>query len=242
MVRIKQRAPYYCNLKLQLLFMVVWGHLVEDELSSIPLLETIYRLVYLVHMPLFVFLTGFFLKNRDQCLSQLRRAALLYLAAQSAAAAVEIWMGEAISLLIPVWHLWYLLSLVWWAGLAWLLLGLLERFPALRTPVGKGGVILLSAAMSLLSGCWAGRFLSLGRTLAFLPWLVLGLLCPREIDWGRHRILGLGGLVLALELFLWTGGRYRRLFSTGLTLMAVERGRSSGCCAVSWRWDWVCFC
>lgn len=45
-VQIKRRAPYYCNRKLLLLLLVVWGHLAEETMPAIPLLETVYRLVW----------------------------------------------------------------------------------------------------------------------------------------------------------------------------------------------------
>ena len=60
---VKLRNAYYCNLKLLLIFLVVYGHAIEPSISEDPSLYRIYRLIYLFHMPLFAFLSGLFVKS-----------------------------------------------------------------------------------------------------------------------------------------------------------------------------------
>ena len=70
---IRSREALYCNLKLFLIFLVVYGHLIEGAIGQSERFALQYRIIYLFHMPLFVFLTGLFLKSKEQCASQGRR-------------------------------------------------------------------------------------------------------------------------------------------------------------------------
>lgn len=77
-ITIKSRESGYCNLKLLLMFLVIYGHLIEPCISQNKILYEIYRIIYTVHMPLFVFLSGLFLKNAKSCLIQAKKAAIYY--------------------------------------------------------------------------------------------------------------------------------------------------------------------
>ena len=197
---MKERAAYLCNLKLALLVLVVLGHSLEQTGGRGSLL---YRGIYLFHMPLFAFVSGLFLKTKKQCLRQAKTALALYLPTQSAALLFQRLIGQALHPLTPFWHLWYLLSLFWWSLLAALCCALLRRFPR-----AAPALFLISAAAALLGGLLpAGRVLSLSRTLVFFPYVLLGLLCPKELANGpslRCRVAliaaGLAGLIPAAAL------------------------------------------
>ena len=183
---LKLRSAYYCNLKLLLIFLVIYGHWIEPELAAKPELARLYRLIYLFHMPLFAFLSGLFLKDRSGCLRQLRRIAPVYLLCQTAAAALGQTPWHT-----PWWTLWYLLSLCFWLLAAALLLGL-----------GRGKWLIL--VLSLLLGCLAGgadrigREWSLSRTIVFFPYFWLGVVLPPDLPWHRLRVPG--ALALAAVL------------------------------------------
>jgi len=182
---VKFRNAFYCNLKLGLIFLVIYAHWIEPEIWSRPELYRLYRLIYLVHMPLFAFLSGLFLKN---WVRQLGRTLVLYLLCQAIAVAVG-----GIPWDTPFWHLWYLLSLS-----CWLLSGPLAARRRLHVPV-----LLLSLASGCLAGLvpWIGRSWSLSRTIVFFPWFWLGAMLPPDIPWHRLRIPGLFalGVVLASD-------------------------------------------
>ena len=57
------REAYFDNAKLLLIFLVVFGHIIQHLKSSIPLADVLYQWVYLFHMPAFVFVSGFFAKG-----------------------------------------------------------------------------------------------------------------------------------------------------------------------------------
>ena len=73
----------------------------------------------------------------------------------------------------------------------------------------KTGVVILS----LLLSCTAGyvpaleRFLSLSRTLCFLPYFFLGLFLPKDMDWKGFRRIGLTAFWVFLMLFNLWGSR-----------------------------------
>ena len=85
---IKLRNAGYCNLKLLLLFMVVYGHWMENRIDSSGVLLMQYRFIYFVHMPLFVFLSGLFVKSGADCLRQVKRLLPLYAVLQLGAVLV----------------------------------------------------------------------------------------------------------------------------------------------------------
>jgi hypothetical protein len=59
----KNRDPYFSNLKFILIFLVILGHLIEKYIYVNHDLYSIYTVIYMVHMPLFAFISGFFLKT-----------------------------------------------------------------------------------------------------------------------------------------------------------------------------------
>ena len=50
----------YCNLRALLMYLVIYGHLIEGRLGESPALQVQYRWIYAVHMPAFAFLSGLF--------------------------------------------------------------------------------------------------------------------------------------------------------------------------------------
>ena len=181
---VKLCSAYYCNLKLILMWLVIYGHWIEPEIGSNPTLYRAYRTIYLFHMPLFAFLSGLFLRERTDCIRQLRRIAPLYLLCQSAAVVLGLTPWHT-----PWWILWYLLSLCFWLMAAALLLHLRRS---------RWGILLLTVALGCLAGQlrWVGRPFSLSRTLVFFPCFWLGVLLPPDIPWHRFRLPSLAGLLL----------------------------------------------
>ena len=181
---VKLRNAYYCNLKLLLIFLVVFGHLIEPQISANPWLYRLYRLIYLFHIPLFAFVSGLFLDSAAGCLRQLRRMAPLYLLCQSAA----VLLGQT-EWHTPWWVLWYLLSLCFWLLLSALFLHWCR---------GNWWLLGLCVAIACLAGriSWVGRPFSLSRTLVFFPWFWLGVSLKPDLPWAKLRPLTLPALLL----------------------------------------------
>lgn len=201
---VKLRDARYCNLKLLLIFLVIYGHLIEPRIWSAPELMTQYRWIYLFHMPLFSFLSGLFLKNQQMCRSQIVKTLPLYAVFQT----VAVFLGQgAVKPLTPFWHLWYLLSYSTWTGLGWLWF---------RFGRGKGKLLILAA--SVLLGCLIGnasfvdRRLSLSRTIVFFPYFWMGLICDPEFPWRKLRLAGLLGLCAVIAMMVNGGNEISVVF------------------------------
>lgn len=172
---VKIRDAHICNVKLLLLLCVVYGHWIEPWIWDSPWRNVVYRLIYLVHMPLFSFLSGLYLKRERACLGTMTRALAAYIPAQTLAMVLS---DGTVAWHTPFWHLWYLLSLTIWAGLAYCW----HHFCC-----GRGGLVILLSGV--VAGCMAGylpwltRVLSGSRTVVFFPYFWLGVLCPRDVNW-----------------------------------------------------------
>ena len=190
---VKLRNAAYCNLKLLLIFFVIYGHLIEPQIDGNTLLLAQYRWIYLVHMPLFAFLSGLFLNSPRLCMNQMTDYFSLYFFWQFAA----VFLGDGeVEMFTPYWHLWYLLSATCWCCIAWIWL---------RFGKGKGAWLLAS---SIVVGCLAScisaidREYSLSRTIVFFPYFLSGVLCDPATMWHKYRVWSFIGVVLTIGVML----------------------------------------
>lgn len=208
-LRIKQRETYYCNVKLLLIFSVVYGHMIENIIDSIEPLMQIYRIIYSVHMPLFLFLSGLFLKSKSGCLRQAKQMLLYYGVCQSAAVLIGRMIGEKWSFTTPVWHLWYLLSLGTMACMGWCWYAITEHYIWFNNRAVKAMLLILTVCLACIAGEWndIGRWGSLSRTICFFPYFLAGMFCPTGADWKRRgfKVAGHAGLAVYLLLYLGIG-------------------------------------
>ena len=196
---VKFREAGYCNLKLLLIYLVIYGHWIEPQIDVSQKIYMQYWWIYLLHMPLFAFLSGLFLQSRGDCLQQVKKMLPLYLILQLIIAIVS---HGNISIIEPFWHLWYLLSNSIWAASAWFLLPLCEK----EDRMWKWVNMLLVLLTAVLIGAAVGhvpfldRTLSGSRTIVFFPFFWLGLVCRKEFPWQKYRVCGAAALVLAIIL------------------------------------------
>lgn len=204
MEMVKLRDARYCNLKLLLIFLVIYGHLIEPGIWQSQALMDQYRWIYLFHMPLFSFLSGLFLNESKSCGRQFWKMLLLYIILQ--AAAVLLGNGR-VKPLTPCWHLWYLLSYSTWVGLGWIWF---------RFCKGKGKFIVL--VCSIVTGCAVGLIPSIGRehslsrTLVFLPYFWMGLICDPQFPWEKLRPVALAALGVVAAVMLSGGNKISVVF------------------------------
>jgi hypothetical protein len=76
---VKKRDPYFSNLKFILIFLVILGHLMEKHIYTNHDLYIIYTAIYMVHMPLFAFISGYFSKNSHKKLNHVWKIGGQYL-------------------------------------------------------------------------------------------------------------------------------------------------------------------
>ncbi len=159
----KERDYGLDNIKTLLIILVVIGHILE-EISIKGNLGLIRCFIYSFHMPLFIFISGYFSQKEDKYQVLIRNYLLPYFIFNT------IWMllHGRLNILTPLYVFWYLLSLFLWKVFAKYLIKI-------------RGILLLSILLSLYIGCFveADRFLSISRTISFLPFFIAGVLCKQ---------------------------------------------------------------
>lgn len=172
-----ERIALFDNIKGILIILVVLGHIAHPIHNENPVLSAVFDIIYLFHMPLFVFMSGLFAKgayrggklNVDRILSFL----VLGFGFQVALALVN---GAALTparILSFTSAPWYLVSMACWYALT----------PAL-SHLGPQRGLALALAASLLWGMvdLSSGLLAISRTIAFLPYFALGYyLKPQDI-------------------------------------------------------------
>ncbi len=158
------------NVKAMLIFLVVFGHMIETYIGNNHALRSIWNLIYFIHMPMFALISGMFSKaelSNKTSSAVIRQVAIPLLAFEIIYELCEYALQGQLSvyagLFAPYWMLWYLLSLLCWRML-------LPIFSRLQFPVW---IALLLAVLASYSE-HAGYFLSSSRTLVFFPYFVLG--------------------------------------------------------------------
>ncbi|MFZ7944441.1 acyltransferase family protein, partial [Neobacillus sp. 19] len=58
-----KRSKYFDNAKFILIFLVVFGHLISPLKERDRILFTLYTVIFLFHMPAFIFISGYFAKG-----------------------------------------------------------------------------------------------------------------------------------------------------------------------------------
>ncbi len=162
---MKDRIAFIDNIKALLIFLVVFGHIIEKS-GNIDGKNTIYTFIYAFHMPLFIFVSGLFHKSSPKRIS---RFLVLYFVYQTVYCIYDSYVsGELkIQYTTPIWTVWYLLSTIFWY-IAAVLIDLDGR-KGLRA-------IGIAFAVALLAGFekTVKYYLSLSRTIALMPFFLCG--------------------------------------------------------------------
>ncbi|MBO4807253.1 MAG: acyltransferase family protein [Paludibacteraceae bacterium] len=183
------RDSFWDTLKATLIILVVLGHTgtaIGDRLLSV---------IYMFHMPLFVFVSGYFSKKKKLSeMSDCHRLIVLFLIFNFLFFVFDVASGCEITikrLLTPSFAMWYLLSLVFWR--------LLLNVIPMRIIENKKAVLLFSVLIALLAGFFPiGQELSFQRTCAFLPFFVLGYY-GKQVDF-KSKIKSLNKPVISVLL------------------------------------------
>lgn len=157
------------NIKFILITLVVFGHFLE--LIDGRAADNLYRIIYLFHIPAFIFITGYFAKfNPSKIIRTLIIPyvvlQLLYLPYHN----LFILEKDTVTLQFtkPYWLLWYLMTVAFYYLL----------IPFFETNNRQKQILIVTAAVvvSLLAGFEEniGYFLSLSRFFTFLPFFLAG--------------------------------------------------------------------
>lgn len=187
------------NIKFILIFLVVFGHLIERYIDTNTTLMGVYMFIYIFHMPLFIFISGFLSKNVNKSKTIYLKSLLIpYIVLNIIWYTLAyLYTGETtLPLLYPGWTLWFLLSLFFWRI-------------SLKHLIKIKYILPLSFFLGLIVGLVSnGSILSFSRTIVFLPFFLLGYYCDmnklKKIDDKVNVWIAIFGVTLfvALALFL----------------------------------------
>lgn len=167
-----KRLYKFDNIKTILIFLVVLGHLLELTKGC----ELLYLTIYSFHMPLFMFVTGYFARfDRKHIIYHM---VCPYLVFQVLYTYFDIYVLGSTKLTLtfvrPYWILWYLFAII----VYYLLI------PSLDVESKKGKILIFlgSVVIALLSG-YDGKLgydFAAARICSFMPFFVAGFYLRRE--------------------------------------------------------------
>ena len=154
---MKTRDYFFDNAKGILIFLVVFGHLLSPYKHDYEFVKIIYDFIYVFHMPFFILISGFFVKNN---LKKEIQFLLVYFIINVFLAI--IFKGKLI-FFTPQFAMWYLLALFFWKQL-------LKFFKNFKYS------LLIAILIGIMVGFSRnlGSFLTLQRTFVFFPFFLLG--------------------------------------------------------------------
>lgn len=160
---------YWDNIKGFLILLVVFGHLLECFPDGRA--DSLYKLIYVFHMPLFVFCSGYL--GRYSPRKILKGLLLPYFVLQLSYC---IFTLKEVQITTPVWILWYLPALAVWRIL----------LPFLEECRGRARLFVVAAlaACACLAGFdnTIGYYAVLSRIIVFFPYFAAGYYLKRYVQ------------------------------------------------------------
>ena len=168
----KERDYFFDNLKAVLIFLVVLGHFLLP-IHGESVLVVVKRLIYVFHMPLFVFVSGYFAKkiyknrqyNFKKILYLIKAYIIFVIAIQAVYALCGFRDFSEINFFSQSGAPWYLFAMIVW----YLTIPVIRKYKEIP-------VLIVTVALALIAGYFKniGDFLCMSRILVFGPFFYLG--------------------------------------------------------------------
>lgn len=192
-----KRDAFFDNAKLGLIFLVVFGHLIQPFTDGSRPMYTLYTWIYTFHMPAFIFLAGFFAKGsgeKDYIIQLAKKLILPYLIFQLVYTGYYFFIGKGegmTGIFYPHWSLWFLFSLFCWH----ILLYWFKKIPAVLG-------VAISVQIGILVGYFSdiGHHFSLSRTFVFFPFFLAGYWLTKDHvrKWRTQRVRQVSLVLMAV--------------------------------------------
>ncbi|MGP0586772.1 acyltransferase family protein [Paenibacillus timonensis] len=199
-----QGEIFFLNLRFLLILCVFVGNAIEPLTLRIDGLQALYQWIFTFHMPLFVFVTGYFAKPNltgGKGRKIMLQIGLQYLIFQSLYSVLDVAVFRVDhihhSFFAPYLLLWFLVSHLGWR---WMLL-LMQKCSPLQQLAAS---ILLAVLVGYLQidGVW----FSVSRTFVFLPFFVLGYhFSDRLLNFLQNPIVKIASTFVSLSLLVTLG-------------------------------------
>ncbi len=166
-----KREAYFDNAKAMLIFLVVFGHVIQPFTEDMEGIYAVYQWIYTFHMPAFILTAGFFAKgewNLPFVTNLMKKLLIPYLIFQIMYSGYYFFLGKNNwfhDLLLPHWGLWFLFSLFCWHMLL---------------PIYKRIIPIYGVCLAFIIGVLIGFIpnigstFSLSRTFVFFPFFLMG--------------------------------------------------------------------
>lgn len=184
-MRSMERNAFFDNAKVFLIFLVVFGHMIQPFTDGSREMSSFYLWIYTFHMPAFIFLAGFFAKgsgNKKYILNLAKKLLVPYVIFQVLYTVYYFFIGKEgwqTGVFYPHWSLWFLFSLFSWH----ILLYWFKKIPAVLS-------VITAISIGLAVGYFGeiGHTFSLSRTFVFFPFFLLGYwLTQNHVMWIKHK-------------------------------------------------------
>lgn len=181
----QSRVPLFDNLRLELIVLVIMGHVLELFKGPVPQAREAYIFIYSFHIPLFAFVSGAF-ADRAMTAKPLKKLLtrivaplvvfeVLYSVAYHMVYETFLVFDEPAT---PYKHLWFLVSLAFWR---------LSLFVVPRRPWAVAVAFVAGLAVGYADG--VGEPLSASRTIVLYPFYLLGASIPRAVLSANQNVL-----------------------------------------------------
>ncbi|HCW53716.1 MAG TPA: acyltransferase [Clostridium sp.] len=197
---MQQRDNYFDNLRGFLITCVIIGNSLEYIYPTNVNPHYLILFLYMFHMPLFTFISGYFCKKSSRTTQQkVIDTTKIYLLAQIFYFLFNRFIMERtikFQLFYPSWTLWYLLALAVW----YIISDYIKNYKH---------AIIISIICSLLVGFDGsiGSYASISRIFFFLPFFIAGMAFNKDLfieKFKKYTIpLGIGVLAVSIILFIF---------------------------------------
>lgn len=162
------RLHYMDNIKCLLIFLVVLTHFLLERTN--PNINAFVNIVYCFHMPIFVFISGFFSKSDNSTSSQkLLRLLILYILANGFFCIIMGLIYGQLNLVTPFYMTWYILALIVWRLI-------IKHIGNIK------GILFISIILAIVCGFYQDvtNKLAISRIICFFPFFLMGYKLSQE--------------------------------------------------------------
>lgn len=223
---MKQRFPKWDNLKCVLILLVVLGHCIETFIDNSYMFKRMWLMIYMVHMPLFIFVSGLFAKSTMESAEKVKSKVFMYIKYYF----IYKVLLFAVKLIITGEGSFSLLSEV---GVPWYMFAMAAYI--LITYIARNIKPTYLFVLSIILACVIGYdreindYLMLARIINFYPFFLMGYYAKQDMKLlETSTVKKIGSLVVltAFISFVWTNitevYKFRPLFTGRNTYYALE--------------------
>ena len=200
----KTAVPYAClvdNIKVFLIFLVVFNHLIAFQLVKIDLgVRHLWYAITIFHMPAFIFVSGYLSKKTQSVIKNIKSLLIPYVLGYTLTWYSQIWLGNSMDyqLLRPSGTaMWYLLALF-----------------VYRLTIEALSKVRFIVPLSIIFAIWTGlrpeftTYLSTSRIVVFFPFFVAGYLWKSEYTDAIRKFKGKWIFLIAVCFLLFAVPSY----------------------------------